>query len=176
MKAQSRHIFYLFTLGFVALVDVLAYWQVYATDSPPTDPSNSPQSRRGQEVPEVPRELILADGGEAELARSEQEDDGMYSRVYPEGPVYSHVTGYSSTRYGVRGIEIGENSNLSGAGELETLDELINRLQRFAYDDFANRSTGRGSVVALNPSPTCTPSPPYLYVLFATDYRNEEAC
>ena len=166
MNVQLRHTFYLFTLGFVTLVAVLAYWQVYAREPLVNDPANSLQSRR---VQEVPRGLILAGDGETELARSEQEDNGTYTRVYPEGPLYAGVTGYWSTRYGASGLEIGENSNLSGAGDPETLDELMNQvsggpqagndveltldpeLQRLAYDQLAQSSTGRGSAVALNP-------------------------
>ncbi|MDQ4042857.1 MAG: penicillin-binding transpeptidase domain-containing protein [Actinomycetota bacterium] len=166
MNAHLRRTFYLFTLGFVTLVAVLAYWQVYAKEPLANDPANSLQSRR---VQEVPRGLILAGDGETELARSVQGNDGTYSRVYPEGSLYAGVTGYWSTRYGASGLEMGENSNLSGAGEPETLDELINQvsggpqagndveltldpeLQRLAYDQLAQSSTGRGAVVALNP-------------------------
>jgi penicillin-binding protein A len=166
LNAQLRTTFYLFVAGFVALVGVLAYWQVYARESLATDPANRLQSRR---VQEIPRGLILAGDGETQLARSEQNDDGNYNRVYPEGPLYAGVTGYWSTRYGASGLEISQNNNLSGAGEPETLDELINQvsgdpqggndieltidpeLQRIAYDGLASSSTGRGAVVALNP-------------------------
>jgi penicillin-binding protein A len=166
LNAQLRRTFYLFVAGFVALVGVLAYWQVYARESLATDPANRLQSRR---VQEIPRGLILAGDGETQLARSEQNDDGNYNRVYPEGPLYAGVTGYWSTRYGASGLEISQNNNLSGAGEPETLDELINQvsgdpqggndieltidpeLQRIAYDGLASSSTGRGAVVALNP-------------------------
>jgi penicillin-binding protein A len=166
LNAQLRRTFYLFVAGFVALVGVLAYWQVYARESLANDPSNSLQSRR---VQGVPRGLILAGDGETELARSEQGENGNYTRVYPEGPLYAGVTGYWSSRFGASGIEIGQNNNLSGAGDPETLDELLNQvsggpqagndveltldpeLQRLAYDGLANSSTGRGSAVALNP-------------------------
>jgi penicillin-binding protein A len=166
MNAQFRRTFYLFVVGFVALVGVLAYWQVYVGVSLATDPSNSLQSRR---VQEVPRGLILAGDGETELARSEQGDDGFYERVYPEGPLYAGVTGYWSTRYGASGLEISLNNNLSGAGEPETLDQLVNRLQggpdsgndveltldpglqRAAYDGLSSSVSGRGAAVALNP-------------------------
>lgn len=167
MNAQLRRTFYLFAAGFVALVGVLAYWQVYAREPLVTDPANRLQSRR---VQEVPRGLILAGDGETVLARSEQENgESTYTRVYPEGPLYAGVTGYWSTQYGASGLEISQNNNLSGAGEPETLDELINQisgvpqagndveltldpeLQRLAYDGLASSSTGRGAVVALNP-------------------------
>ena len=166
MNAQLRRTFYLFVIGFVALVGVLAYWQVYARESLATDPANRLQSQR---VQEVARGLILAGDGETELARSEPDDNGTYERVYPEGPLYAGVTGYWSTRYGASGLEISQNNNLSGAGEPETLDELMNQfsgvdeagndveltldpeLQRMAYDGLASSSTGRGAAVALNP-------------------------
>ena len=166
MNAQLRRTFYLFVAGFVSLVGVMAYWQVYAKESLATDPANSLQSQR---VQGVPRGLILANDGETVLARSEEQDNGTYGRVYPEGSVYSNVIGYWSPRYGASGVEIGQNNNLSGGGEPETLDGLINQitggpqagndvtltldpeLQRLAYDQLAQSSTGRGSVVALNP-------------------------
>ncbi|MDQ4083879.1 MAG: penicillin-binding transpeptidase domain-containing protein, partial [Actinomycetota bacterium] len=166
MNTQLRRTFYLFVAGFVALVGVMAYWQVYAKESLATDPANSLQSQR---VQGVPRGLILANDGETVLARSEEQDNGTYGRVYPEGSVYSNVIGYWSPRYGASGVEIGQNNYLSGGGEPETLDGLINQvtggpqagndvtltldpeLQRLAYDQLAQSSTGRGSVVALNP-------------------------
>ena len=168
MNAHLRRTFYLFVAWFVALTGVLAYWQVYARESMVTDSANSLQSRR---VQEAPRGLILAGDGKTELARSVQEDDGTYKRVYPEGPAYSHVVGYWSTRYGASGIEISKNDDLSGGGggEPKTLDELINqarggpqagndveltldpKLQRLAYDQLASSTTGRGAAVALDP-------------------------
>ncbi len=152
--------------GFVALVGVLAYWQVYAREPLATDPANSLQSRK---IQEVPRGTILAGDGETELARSEQEEDGgTYTRIYPEGPLYAGVLGYWSTKYGASGIEIGQNNNLSGNGEPETLDELINQVsgpqagnnveltldpevQRVSYEGLAASNSGRGAIVAINP-------------------------
>ena len=166
MNAHLRRTFYLFVAGFVALVGVLAYWQVYAREPLVTDPANSLQSQRAQDTP---RGLILAGDGETELAESIQEDDGSYTRFYPEGPVYSHAVGYWSPRYGASGIEIAQTNNLSGSGEPETLDELMNQvrggpeagndveltldpeLQRLAYDQLAASKTGRGAAVAVNP-------------------------
>ena len=131
--------------------------------------TNSANRLQSQRVQQVPRGLILAGDGETELARSEQKESGTYERVYPEGPVYSGVTGYWSQRYGASGIELGQNDNLSGEGEPETLDELVNQfrgdersgndveltldpeLQRLAHDHIANSVTGRGAVVAVNP-------------------------
>jgi peptidoglycan glycosyltransferase len=166
LNAHLRRSFYLFVAGFVALVGVLAYWQVYAREPLTTDPANSLQSQRAQDSP---RGLILAGDGETELARSVEEDDGSYTRVYPEGPAYSHVVGYWSPRYGASGIEVAQTNNLSGSGEPETLDEVMNQirggpeagndveltldpeLQRLAYEQLASSKTGRGAAVAVNP-------------------------
>ncbi|WP_162924297.1 peptidoglycan D,D-transpeptidase FtsI family protein [Rubrobacter indicoceani] len=171
MNRHLRRTFYLFALGFVALVAVLAYWQVYARESLANNPENSLQTRRALEAP---RGTIFAANGETVLARSEEQPsetggNSTYSRVYPEGPLYAGIVGYWSTRYGATGIEIAENANLSGTADPSTLDELINQvsggpqpgnnvtltindeLQRAAYNAVASSETGRGSIVAMDP-------------------------
>jgi penicillin-binding protein A len=170
MNAHLRRTFYLFACGFVALIGVLAYWQVYARESLANDPENGLQTRRAVETP---RGMVFAGDGETVLARSvEQESENgnpTYGRVYPQGPLYAGVVGYWSTRYGATGIEISKNSELSGTASPSTLDELINQvsggprpgnnveltldpeLQRLTYDLIAESNTGRGSAIALDP-------------------------
>jgi peptidoglycan glycosyltransferase len=166
MNTQLRRTFYLFSAGFVALVAVLAYWQVYAREDLTNNPSNALQSRRAQETP---RGIVFAGDGETVLARSQRAGGNEYERVYPEGEVFANVVGYWSSRFGASGIEIGQNNNLSGTGEPETLDELLNQfsggpetgnnvsltldaeLQRAAYEQLANSNTGRGAVAAFDP-------------------------
>jgi peptidoglycan glycosyltransferase len=169
VNVQLRRTFYVFAAGFVALVGVMAYWQVYARESLANNPDNSLQTRRSIEAP---RGLILAGDGETVLAESvkrETANGPVYDRVYPEGDLYSNVVGYWSTRYGATGIEIGENSNLSGTAEPATVDELINQmsggpqpgnnvrltldteLQRTTYEALAASNSGQGSAVALDP-------------------------
>jgi peptidoglycan glycosyltransferase len=169
MNAHVRRTFYLFVAGFVALVGMLAYWQVYARESLANNPENALQTQRAVQTP---RGLILAGDGETVLARSVKRNIGgntVYDRFYPQGELFSSVVGYWSTKYGATGIEIGENSNLSGTAEPATLDALINQmtggpqpgnnvvltldpeLQRVAYEGLAASVTGRGAVVAVNP-------------------------
>lgn len=170
MNAHLRRSFYLFVAGFVGLVCMLAYWQVYARESLANNPENGLQTQRSIETP---RGLIFAGDEETVLARSVKQRSGgttIYDRVYPQGETFSNVVGYWSTKYGATGIEIGQNSNLSNvAGEPETLDDLINQvsggpqpgnnvvltldpeLQRIAYEGLAASSTGRGSAVAIDP-------------------------
>jgi peptidoglycan glycosyltransferase len=169
VNAHLRRTFYLFVAGFVSLVGVMAYWQVYARESLANNPNNALQTRRSIEAP---RGLILAGDGETVLAESVKRTSGsdtVYERVYPQGELYSNVVGYWSTKYGATGIEIGENSNLSGTAEPATLEELINQisggprpgnnvqltldpeLQRLAYEALAASNTGKGSAVAIDP-------------------------
>ncbi len=170
MNTHLRRTFYLFVAGFVGLVVMLAYWQVYSREALANNPENGFQTQRSVSSP---RGLILAGDGETVLARSVKRPTprgAVYDRVYPLGEPYSNVVGYWSTRYGATGIEISNNTDLSSiAGEPETLDDLINRatggpqpgnnvvltidpeLQELAHQELSASSTGRGSVVALNP-------------------------
>ncbi len=170
MNTHLRRTFYLFVAGFVGLVVMLAYWQVYSREALANNPENGFQTQRSVSSP---RGLILAGDGETVLAKSVEHGTPrgpVYDRVYPLGEPFSNVVGYWSTRYGATGIEISNNTDLSSiAGEPETLDDLINRatggpqpgnnvvltidpgLQELAHQELSASSTGRGSVVALNP-------------------------
>ena len=170
VNAHLRRTFYLFVAGFVGLVMMLVYWQVYSREALANNPENGFQTQRSISSP---RGLILAGDGETVLAKSVKRPTPrgpVYDRVYPLGAAFSNVVGYWSTRYGATGIEISNNSDLSSvAGEPKTLDDLINRatggpqpgnnvvltldpgLQKLAYQELSASSTGRGSVVALNP-------------------------
>jgi peptidoglycan glycosyltransferase len=170
VNAHLRRAFYLFAAGFFGLVMMLAYWQVYSREALANNPENGFQTQRSISSP---RGLILAGDGETVLAKSikrETPQGPVYDRVYPLGEPFSDVVGYWSTRYGATGIEISNNTDLSSiAGEPQTLDDLINRatggpqpgnnvvltldpgLQKLAYQELQGSTTGRGSVVALNP-------------------------
>jgi peptidoglycan glycosyltransferase len=171
VNAQVRRTFYLFAAGFFGLVAMLAYWQVYSREALANNPENGFQTQRSISSP---RGLILAGDGETVLAKSverETPQGTVYDRVYPLGAPFSNVVGYWSTRYGATGIEIANNTDLSSiAGEPQTLDDLINRatggpqpgnnvvltldpeLQELAYQELQGSITGRGSIVAVNPT------------------------
>ena len=129
MNAPLRRTFYLFAAGFIALIGMLAYWQVYARESLANNPANNLQARQDTSTP---RGMILAGDGETVLAESKPRKTGsgtVYDRDYPQGPLFSNVVGYWSVKYDKTGIEAGENSNLSSrAGNPATLDELINEM------------------------------------------------
>jgi peptidoglycan glycosyltransferase len=170
VNAHLRRTFYLFAAGFFGLVAMLVYWQVYSREALANNPENGFQTQRSISSP---RGLILAGDGETVLAKSverETPQGTVYDRLYPLGAPFSNVVGYWSTRYGATGIEISNNTDLSSiAGEPQTLDDLINRatggpqpgnnvvltidpeLQELAYQELSASSTGRGSMVALDP-------------------------
>src|SRR5919107_1292458 len=141
MNTHLRRTFYLFVAGFVGLVLMLVYWQVYSREALANNPENGVQTQRSVSSP---RGLILAGDGETVLAKSVKRGTPtgpVYDRVYPLGEPFANVVGYWSTRYGATGIEISNNSVL-------TLDP---ELQELAYQELSANSTGRGAVVALNP-------------------------
>lgn len=105
-------------------------------------------------------------GGQA-VATSEETDDQLrYLRVYPQGPLYAHVTGYFSHVFLPTGIENAANEVLSGEDDRLFVQRLADRLtgrdreggvvhltidravQRAAWEALGDR---RGAAVALDP-------------------------
>ena len=60
------------------------------------------------------------------LAQSVENEDGSYSRIYPAGPLASHVVGYYSEQYGTSGIEASYNDTLQGTQDYATWTDVIN--------------------------------------------------
>jgi penicillin-binding protein A len=109
-------------------------------------------------------DIVTADGVVA--ATSEERRAGLrYQRVYPEGDLYAHITGYYSFRLGSTGVEREYNPQLTGRtaslqlrqlsgffsdpsseGDVAlTVDSRVQREARDALGDLV------GSVVALDP-------------------------
>ena len=100
------------------------------------------------------------------LAQSVKNENGTYDRVYPAGPLASHVVGYYSQKYGTSGIEAAYNSTLKGQQNFATLTDVINaasgintpgndvtltlnsKIQQAAQDALAGSA---GAVVVLDP-------------------------
>lgn len=97
-----------------------------------------------------------------------RETTGQYrfQRVYPEGPLYAHITGYHSLHYGLSGIEDTYDDVLSGEDDrlfASRVSDLITgrepagaavrltidpKLQKLASDELGDR---KGAIVALDP-------------------------
>lgn len=106
---------------FAALVANLTYLMVINADSIKSMPSNNHSITK--EATTERGTISTSDG--VVLARSEQQDDGTYKRVYPSGNLASHVVGYYSSRYGTSGIEASWNDALKGDSNLATFDDLL---------------------------------------------------
>ena len=125
----------LFTLLFAALITNLTYVQVVQAQTYKQMPNNNHTIAKSYRVQ---RGAIITSDGQT-LAESVQNDDGTYSRVYPNGNVAAHTVGYLSERYGATGIESSMNDTLRGK------DNFSN--WRNALDSLAGNPTPGASVV-----------------------------
>lgn len=160
MNAPISRLYVLFLLLFLVLVGFTSRWTVFEAD----ELNDNALNRRGVfEEMRVKRGLIRAADGTI-LARSIPARDRTFTRRYPEGELFGHVTGYSYTTLGRAGLERSRNDDLAGRrGELgSVVDRVIGRdpigdnivttldpeAQQVALDALAGR---RGSVVAIEP-------------------------
>ncbi|KAB3519152.1 penicillin-binding protein 2 [Corynebacterium sp. zg254] len=153
-----------FLLVVVLLVN-LTYIQAFSTDSLANNPKNSRQFLAAK----TQQRGAITAGGQL-LAESTADAQGYYHRSYPANPgTYGSVIGYLSDRYGAAGVELSQNSILTGEDPslfaARTWDQLTGKkvaganvdltlvpaVQQVAYDQLANNGYS-GSVVALKPS------------------------
>ncbi|MGH2739297.1 MAG: peptidoglycan D,D-transpeptidase FtsI family protein [Actinomycetota bacterium] len=164
MERQIRRV----ALGFLVLFGLLAvnvnYIQVIAAD----DLANNPANKRLLIAEyDVDRGEIVAADGRTVLARSQSTGDDLnYLRLYPEGPLYAHVTGFYSFIFSRSELEQSYNDFLSArADELfpqRLVDEILGRdlrgasiistirpdLQEAAAEALGDR---QGAVAAVDP-------------------------
>lgn len=113
-----------FALMFAALVANLTYIMVFMADEYQDYPGNNhtmykeAQTERGS--------ISTYDG--VVLAESTENEDGTYTRVYPQGSLASHVVGYYSQQYGSSGIEESMNDELKGESSYASWTDVINNM------------------------------------------------
>lgn len=162
MNRQIRQLGVAMLVLFALLFARLNWVQVFDAEQLTSDPLNTRRvvrdfgQRRGN--------IVTADGV---VIASSIESDGRFDRqrVYPEGPLYSHVTGYFSFEFGATGVERSYNDELAGHSATQRFESffdffgdgdisadvtltLDSELQRAAANALGER---RGSVVALDP-------------------------
>ncbi|CAN5598286.1 penicillin-binding protein 2 [soil metagenome] len=121
-----------------------------------------------------PRGDIVTADGQIAATSEEQRAQLRYQRVYPEGDLYAHITGYYSFRLGATGVERIYNPELTGRTSSLQLHELsgffsdpssegdvvltvrsdVQRAAKESLDALGNDAEGNpvaGSVVALDP-------------------------
>ncbi len=162
MNTPLRRLAALVVLLFALLFASSTYVQVVSAGSLERRPGNARTLYKeyGRE-----RQPIVLAG--QQIAKSVKVDDSYgYLRTYPNGPLYSAVTGYYSLVYGSTGIEATEGALLSGTSDElfyrriqdlltgkpaqgATIELTINaKAQRAAWDALGDQ---RGAVVALDP-------------------------
>ncbi len=145
----------------------LMYWQAPGLSSL----SEHPDNRRVRDDQFSRERGAILVRGRAIAESVPSDDEYKFQRVYPQGPMYAHITGFFSRDYGLTGIEASQDAVLAGSdsrmfynrvtdlfGDSEpkggNITLTINpRAQRAAYDGL--RALGRnikGAVVALEPA------------------------
>lgn len=163
MNRQIRQLGVAMLLLFSLLFARLNWVQVFAAEQLTADPLNTRRvvrdfgQRRGN--------IVTSDG----IVVAQSVDvEGRFSRErrYPEGPLYSHVTGYFSFEFGATGVERTYNDDLAGHSATQRFESffdffgdgdvsadvtltLDSQMQQAAASALGER---RGSVVALDPS------------------------
>lgn len=162
MNRQIRQLGIALLLLFALLFARLNWVQVFAAESLTADPLNTRRvvrdfgQRRGT--------IFTADG--VPVAES-VETDGRFARErrYPQGPLYSDVTGYFSFEFGATGVERSYNDELAGHSATQRFESFFDffgdgdvsadltltinsDMQEAAANALGQR---RGSVVALDP-------------------------
>ena len=127
---------YLFLALFLGLISYAVYFQVVLRDDYLSSPYNRRQDANEEQVV---RGAILASDGTV-LARTDVDDEGNETRVYPYDSLFAQVVGYSD--YGTSGLESTENYVL-----LNSHADLTEQLQN---DLNGEKNIGDNVVTSLN--------------------------
>lgn len=150
--------------GLAVLLGAVTWVQAVQADTYRSDPRNARQAiaQAGKERGPI----VTADGTVVAESVSNEDDPRRFSRVYPEGPLYAHTVGYTSSLVGDGGLEAAYVDELRSRRDL-TLSDIVSailgrelrprslrltldhRLQQAAWEALGERA---GAVVALDPS------------------------
>ncbi|MCD1146066.1 penicillin-binding protein 2 [Kocuria sp. LUK] len=162
MNRAIRHTWTAGVAIFTVLLLALTYVQFFAARSLEAHPWNN---RSLYEQFGADRGAIVV-GGDPKAYSVPSDDDFEHQRVYADGPLYGHLTGYFSLVYGATGLEAALGEELSGASADQFYDRVLAmfsgdqptgasveltvdpELQRVSQDVLQGR---RGAVVALDP-------------------------
>lgn len=170
MNVRIARMYRVLVAAFLALIGMLAYWQIIAA---PSLASRKTNQRLVYRELSIERGRIVSADGVVLATNVARKQNGRtyYYRRYPQDSLAAHVVGYSSIQAARAGIEQSKNDYLTGAttdlaGSLDRIGERLRgerlrgndielslsaRAQRVALD--ALRATGQpGAVVALEPT------------------------
>ena len=127
---------YLFLCLFLSMVAYMVYFQVYKSE----DLLNSPYNKRQQKYQEeIVRGSILASDGTV-LARTDTDEEGNETRVYPYESLFAQVVGYSG--YGSSGLEATQSTSL-----MTSHADIAERVQKDLTEE---KNIGDNLVTTLN--------------------------
>lgn len=115
---------FLFTALFAVLIANLTYVQVIKADEYKSMPSNNHTIAKSAYIQRG--SIITSDG--LTLAESIRNEDGTYSRSYPNGNLAAHTVGYFSERFGSTGIENTMNDTLTGSEDYSSWENALQSL------------------------------------------------
>ena len=162
-KRLTRTVF-LFSALFAVLIGNLTYIQVVKADE---YQGMSINNHTIEKAAYIQRGSIITSDG-VTLAESIRQEDGTYTRSYPNGNLAAHTVGYYSQQYGSTGVENSQNDTLTGSEDYSSWDNAIqslagiaqpgnsvvltidSRIQRAAETALANNGLS-GSIVVLDP-------------------------
>lgn len=164
MHKQIRLIGLILVIAFVVVFAQLNYLQIFAANRIASNPSNVRALL--QEYSIERGDILTLDG--VRIAASKKTGGKLkYRRVYPEGELYGHITGYYSIVYGADRIERSFDEQLLGKGGVVSMQDIEDRLLgsgeqgddvrltvNSELQEAARSALGdnRGSVVAIEPS------------------------
>jgi peptidoglycan glycosyltransferase len=146
VNRQLIRLFGVTAAGFVLLLGFTTYWQLWASSSLAARQDNLHEVVREQSID---RGRILASNGEVlarSVARKTADGRRIYVRRYPHGPVYAHVTGYSSPTSNRSGLEQSQNDYLTGSNS-----DLSGVLSREFHSITGGTVKGNDVVTSLDP-------------------------
>ncbi|WP_040162312.1 peptidoglycan D,D-transpeptidase FtsI family protein [Nigerium massiliense] len=161
MNGPIRKVSVVVMIMFLALMLNSSYAYVFRTDALTNDPNN----RRVRDAQFGTDRGDILVGNTPVVTSKPSNDRYEYQRVYSQAPLYAPVTGYYSFLYGSAGLEQSQNQALSGAGDAQFLQRMVDlatgkkptgasiqttldaRAQRAAYRALNGRP---GAVVALD--------------------------
>jgi peptidoglycan glycosyltransferase len=113
-----------FACLFALLIGNLTWHMVINAPTVQKDSSNNHTFERNANVQRGA--VLTADG--VVLARSEQDADGHWNRVYPEGQLAAHLLGYTSRMYGSVGVEGAFAEALAGKTNFGSWENALDAL------------------------------------------------
>lgn len=164
MERQVRKVGIGLVAAFLAIFLQLNYLQIFAAERIAGNDANIRRKLREYSIKRG--DIITADGLQVATSRA-TDNQFKYRRLYPEGELYGHITGYYSIVYGTERIERTYHDALLGDSGVLSMQDIEDRLfdsgeqgddlrltidselQQVARDALGDE---RGAVVALEPS------------------------